>query len=328
MILSFILTAERNRKQKSSFYEVLERNEDHRKDGKMHFIENDKLIVQILDLGAELSSVLDKELGRERIHDGNPKVWNRHAPLLFPFVGRVTDGKYRIGEKEYRMESQHGFARDMEFICMEKSVEKVVHRLEATEETKKVYPFDFEIFVTHELSRQNKKILMITWEIRNRGEDTMYFFIGGHPGFTTMERNPREKEEYYLEFEGKDKITYFGVNSQSGFADPGKTKTIDLENGQMKFHPDIYETLIFDHPGFTKVRILRPDKSPHITMDCTGFPGFGIWTKEEADYICLEPWVGRTDDHGFTGTIAEKIGVQMLKKGENKQICHRIEFHS
>ena len=327
MILSFILTAERNKIKKKGEYGCIHRQK-HSAKKSMHFIENEKLMVQISDLGAELCSVLDKDLGMERIHDGNPKVWNRHAPLLFPFVGKVINGVYRIGKKEYSMELQHGFARDMEFTCIEKSFQKVVHCLKSTEETKKNYPFDFELLVTHELDEINQKLLRITWEIKNKGEDTMYYFIGGHPGFTTKEKDPKAKEAYYLEFEGKDSITYFGVNNESGFAAPNETKEILLEKGKMLFHKDIYETLIFDDPKFTKISILRPDQSRHITMDCTGFTSFGIWTKEEADYICLEPWMGRTDDHGFTGTIKEKMGVLTLNKGESNRICYTIEFHS
>ena len=156
----------------------------------------------------------------------------------------------------------------------------------------------------------------------------MYYFIGGHPGFTTLEKNPKAKEAYFLEFEGKERIVYFGVNNESGFAAPDQGKEISLKEGRMAFHPDIYGTLIFDDPDFTKVRILRPDGTPHVTMDCTGFSHFGVWTKEEADYICLEPWMGRTDDHGFTGTLKEKTGVQILKPGESRVICHTIEFHA
>ena len=50
----------------------------------MRIIENELLKVSIADLGAELSSVYDKETSTERIWDANPDVWNRHAPILFP----------------------------------------------------------------------------------------------------------------------------------------------------------------------------------------------------------------------------------------------------
>ena len=76
-----------------------------------HIIENDYLKVTIEDKGAELVSVYDKENNEERIWCSNPDVWNRHAPILFPFVGKVNNGVYRYNGKEYEMKTQHGFAR-------------------------------------------------------------------------------------------------------------------------------------------------------------------------------------------------------------------------
>ena len=293
----------------------------------MYVLENEFLKVSVADAGAELSSVMDKESGLERIHDANPEVWNRHAPILFPFVGKVVNGKYRIGNQEYDMKTQHGFARDMEFECLEADNSRVVHRLLPTEDTRKVYPFEFELLVTHEFDSKNPRILNVKWEVKNNGTEKMYYFIGGHPGFTTVETDPKAKEEYYLEFVGCDSIEYFGVNSESGFAAPYDTKKVKLEDGFMKFNDDVYITLIFDHPTFNKVRICRPDKTPYVTMECSQFTSYGIWAKGNGNFICLEPWQGRTDDHGFDGTVDEKIGVCTLESGESGKIQHSIEFH-
>ena len=84
---------------------------------------------------------------------------------------------------------------------------------------------------------------------------------------------------------------------------------------------------IFDHFKFGKVRMCRPDKTPYVTMDCSPFTSYGIWAKKNGNFICLEPWVGRTDDDGFAGTIDEKIGVNVVKAGESNTISHSIEFH-
>lgn len=293
----------------------------------IHVLENEFLKVSVADAGAELSSVIDKESGLERIHDANPEVWNRHAPILFPFVGKVVGGVYRIGDKEYSMKTQHGFARDMEFEFVEKGEDFVTHRLLPTEDTRKSYPFEFELLVTHAFDKENPRLLRVTWEVKNHGDDTMYYFIGGHPGFTTVETDPLAKEEYYLEFVGCDSIEYFGINMETTFATPKETKTAALDNGFLKFNDDVYITLLFDNQKFDKVRICRPDKTPYVTMECGGFTSYGIWAKKNGNFICLEPWAGRTDDHGFTGSIDEKIGVNILKAGESGTIQHSIEFH-
>ena len=57
-------------------------------------MENENLRVQISDHGAELSSIYDKAADREAVWTGDPAFWNRHAPVLFPFVGKVNGGFY------------------------------------------------------------------------------------------------------------------------------------------------------------------------------------------------------------------------------------------
>ena len=109
----------------------------------MHVMENEFLKVAVADAGAELSSVIDKESGLERLHDANPEVWNRHAPILFPFVGKVVGGTYRIGDKEYEMKTQHGFARDMEF--------EFVHSLSRNDY--KIFPPQHHLFLFHILNK-------------------------------------------------------------------------------------------------------------------------------------------------------------------------------
>ena len=150
----------------------------------MRTMENEKLRVQISDHGAELSSIYDKAADREAVWIGDPAFWNRHAPVLFPFVGKVNGGFYTHKGVKYPM-GQHGFARDNEFGCIENTANKTVHRLVSTEETKKVYPFDFAFTVTQELSGRT---LTITWKVENTGDDDMYFSVGGHPAFMIPEQ--------------------------------------------------------------------------------------------------------------------------------------------
>ena len=125
----------------------------------VHVLENDVLRIAVSDAGAELISVFDKEKQAERIWTADSAVWNRHSPVLFPFVGKVKDGKYRYGGKEYTMKTQHGFARDMEFTCLEETSLAVNHRLTATEATKEIYPFDFRLTVEHSIDPEQPRRL-------------------------------------------------------------------------------------------------------------------------------------------------------------------------
>lgn len=293
----------------------------------MRVLENEQLKVMIADAGAELSSVYDKENRLERLWDGNPEVWNRHAPILFPFVGKVIDGKYRIGEKEYEMKTQHGFARDMEFECIEESPTAVTHRLLPTEKTRQIYPYEYELLVTHALDGENPRVLHVKWEVRNHSDNVMYYAIGGHPAFTIPEKESKARENYYIGFPGRDELTYISVNPVNGFVVPEKEYELKLDNGLVKFFGGLYDTLIFDYQKIEKVCIVRPDRTPYVTMDCRELPLLGIWAKETGNFICLEPWAGRSDNDGFAGTIDEKVAEQRLDGGCSAKIAHSIEFH-
>lgn len=83
-------------------------------------MENQWLKVNTKADGAELTSILLKEDHTEYLWQGDPKVWGRHAPILFPIVGRLKENTCIIDGKEYHM-TQHGFARDMTFDTLEES---------------------------------------------------------------------------------------------------------------------------------------------------------------------------------------------------------------
>ena len=293
----------------------------------MRVLENELLKVMIADSGAELSSVYDKEKQTERLWDANPEVWNRHAPILFPFVGKVIGGVYRINGQEYEMKTQHGFARDMEFECVEAAETSVTHRLLPTEKTKQLYPFEYELLVTHKLDAENPRLLHVNWEVKNNGSDVMYYSIGGHPAFTVPVKESKERENYYLEFPGREELTYISVNPANGFVDTEKEYSLKLENGFVKFFAGLYDTLIFDFQNIQKVRIANPDQTPYVTVDCSEFPLLGIWAKETGNFICLEPWAGRADNDGFTDNIDEKVAEQKVEAGCSAKISHTIEFH-
>lgn len=294
----------------------------------MRIIENEILKVAVADHGAELSHVYDKEADFERIWDANPKVWNRHAPILFPFVGKVKDQVYRIGNQQYEMKTQHGFARDMEFACVDATRTSVTHLLTATEDTLKIYPYDFELYVTHKLDPENPRLLHVDWMVKNNSQETMIYSIGAHPGFALPIQDDKEREEYYFEFPGKTELTYFGASLTSGLGLPDDKKQLPLENGFVKYYDDIYPTFIFDGQEIDIVRIAKPDKSPYVTVYCQGFPSLGIWTSPDGgNYICLEPWYGHADDEGFTGTVDEKYGVQKIAPHGIQMITYSMEFH-
>ena len=81
-------------------------------------LQNNRLWVKVNSFGAELCSVISCDTSIEYIWQADEKVWSRHAPNLFPIVGKLRGGQYSYNEKLYQL-PQHGFARDNEFVCIE-----------------------------------------------------------------------------------------------------------------------------------------------------------------------------------------------------------------
>ena len=290
----------------------------------MKYLENDVLKVAVAVHGAELSSVYDKVAGFERIWCADPSVWNRHAPILFPFVGRCKGGTYTYKGQEYVMKTQHGFARDKDFELVEADDKKIVYVLKATEETKVIYPFDFELVVTHELDEENPRLLRVKWEVKNNGDDKMYFFIGGHPGFDLPAGTTRH--DYYLAVPGKEEYQLTEL-AETGFAAPWVDSKLTLEEGLWKITDQVLGTLIFDNYQVEEIRLVNPDKTPYVTMKCAGFPSMGVWANPDGPFVCLEPWVGRTDNDDSNGVLEERQDVQVVDAGTSKLYEYTMEFH-
>ncbi len=290
----------------------------------MHILENRELCIEIADRGAELSRVWDKETCCERLWSADPAIWNRHAPILFPFVGKVINGKYRVNGREYAMKTQHGFARDLDFVCTEELPGSVTHVLCATAETRSIYPYDFRLLVRHRLDENAPRLLHVEWEVSNAGQETMYYAIGGHPGF--LPPQGVKKEDCFLGFPGQEQLRYISADP-AGFAMPGALHGLKLQDSMTPYAASLPETWIFEGHQVSAAQLVRPDRTPWVTLFCEDFPILAVWANAAGPFVCLEPWCGRTDDEGFTGELAEKVCEELLAPGETRRISYRICFH-
>ena len=211
---------------------------------------------------------------------------------------------------------QHGFARDTEFEQAASGENFVTYRLCADEESKKVYPFDFVLEITHRL---NGNRLTVEWNVKNTDNKEMYFTIGGHPAFNVNVLPDTDFEDYSLVFkEGTEKLSYVLLDAESGTAIGDKVYELELTDSKYALKKDMFDkdALVFDGGQIEWAALALPDGKPYIALESKGFPNFGIWSKPGAPYVCLEPWCGRCDNKGFEGEISEKPGIIALKAGE------------
>lgn len=287
-------------------------------------IENEFIKVSVCDHGAELFGLYDKENNREVLWQADPKYWARHAPVLFPFVGKCLGGFYTHKGVDYTI-GQHGFARDMEFEFLGQTENSISHLLKWTEETYAKYPFKFELKITHVI---NGKELAVQWEVANVDDDMMYFSIGGHPAFNVPVFEGEKKTDYYITFNGEKTLKYIRIDLSCAAADYENPMTLELDDNKLKITENMFEqdALVFDEHEVCKVGIAFPDGTPYVTMTCKEIPSFGVWSMPmpETPFVCLEPWIGRCDNKGFEGELKDKYGVQSLAAGETFKAQYEI----
>ena len=293
----------------------------------MEYLENEYLKIAVAEHGAELSSIYDKRNNRELLWQADPKFWNRHAPVLFPFVGNVKNDEYIYRGKTYHM-SSHGFARDMDFEFLEKTGDAVSFVLRADNETKEKYPFDFELVITHKLIGNTIKVI---WDVKNlSATDPMYYSIGGHPAFNCP-INPGESRNDYMVKMNRSDLKYSLIIQKTREVDYKNPKNLQLEDGYIHITDELFQkdALIFDDYQIESVSLCTPDKKPYITLNCKGFPSFGLWSKPMSDarYVCLEPWIGRCSNEGFEGELPEKYLIQHLEENAATLHSYTITVH-
>lgn len=285
-------------------------------------LRNELLEVSAKSSGAELTSI--KLNGYEYLWNGDKKYWGRQAPILFPIVGRFKNDKTYIEGNEYSM-GRHGFARNMEFSEVSSCENKVTYLLKSNDETLKVYPYRFELYISYELIENRVKV---TYEVNNIDDKTIFFSIGGHPAFRCPISEGESFNDCYVEFE-KNETQYF-ISQTDGCIAFTDEKVLDNENriDLSKEKLKAIDTYIFRDLNSEVVSVKSNKSSRSVSLHAKGFPFYGIWTHDsEAEFVCLEPWYGITDTVDCTGRFEEKLGVLSLEKGKRFSCSYEIEVN-
>lgn len=274
-------------------------------------LDNEQLSATINYHGAELSRLYSKTQDREILWDGNPKYWGRHAPVLFPFVGKLKDGVYQHEGKKYSL-GQHGFARDQEFKLIEKSDLHCVLELNSSNETKKLYPFDFSFKTSFTLTENGLKT---EYTVKNQDNKELYFSLGAHPAFNCPMKN-NKLEDYQLTFEKQEKSQTLLLD-ETGLLSLEKSDFLKNDN-HVKLNDKIFEkdALMFTDLNSSSLIINSKKDNVAVKVSWENFPYLGIWKPIGAPFICIEPWQGIADFNNASGKLSEKFGIVKLKNDD------------
>ncbi len=250
-------------------------------------ISSAKLKAAIDTFGAELHSLRDHN-DTEYIWQANKNVWGRHAPVLFPFICNTASKKYTYDGKEYSL-SNHGFTRDSEFELLFAKENSAEYLLKSTDETLKIYPFKFELYVNYSINENEFKT---TFTVKNTDDKDIYFFIGGHPAFKCPMTAQDNYNDYNVEYEYPENIT-------QELSD-GTIVTIADDTKKVAVSHNLFANDVFmkDKPksSWIALKSKTSDYKVKLSYDNSGcIAVWSSWFEDEdktaqAEFVCLEPW--------------------------------------
>lgn len=275
-------------------------------------ISNRYIQAVLSDTGAELRSV--KKDGGEYLWNGDAAYWPERSPVLFPYVGRFTDGKYLLNGRELEM-GIHGFARKLPFAVVYQEEDGITFELRDNGETFRMYPYHFILQISYELQENE---IIITYRVSNGSRETMYFGIGGHPGFRVPLDEGLAFSDYYLEFGGASRPDRVGHTPACFLS--GKDTEFSLEEGRkIRLTHTMFDDDAIVLQNMADEVTLKSDKgSRRVRVSYPDMPYLGLWHAPgtEAPYICIEPWTSLPSRQDIIEEFRYKNDLIRLTPGE------------
>ena len=276
----------------------------------LYTIHNSDMTVTIDGLGAQLQSITAAG-GTEYLWSGDPAYWSSRAPILFPYVGRLTDDTYTCDGRAYQM-TRHGFARRTEFSVLTQGKDHITLYMEDSEESRKLYPFAFRFDGSYVLEGNT---LVIVYAVESRDGRTMFFGLGGHPGFRVPLEEGRAFTDYRLTF--AQPCQPWQVLMSENYMISGREAPYPLENGvDLPLRHDLFDrdAIILKHFA-RSVTLSAGEGTRGLTLSCPRMRYLGIWhqPKTDAPYVCLEPWVSLPSREGVVEDLSQQFDLVSLE---------------
>ena len=276
-------------------------------------ISDSTLSAQVSSQGAELVRLRDRN-GLDLLWDGDPAFWNGRSPILFPIVGEAKGNRIRVAGRHYEI-GRHGFARTSRFVLVSSGTEHCTWRLEASEATRRQYPFGFRLDITY---RIEAGVLEMTAAVTNTGGDAMPAAFGFHPAlrWPLPYGKPRAAHEIVFERDEPAPIRrpVDGLLSLAQYPTPVRDRRLVLRD-------DLFEAgaMVFD--GLASRSLVYGEA---LRVSFPHMPHLGIWTKPGAGFVCIEPWQGHASPEDFDGDLADKPGMIAIMPGTTESFAMSI----
>ena len=281
-------------------------------------IANDQITVDIAALGAEMQSIQTRD-GRHWLWHGDATYWTGRSPVLFPIVGKAPNDTVSVDGARFQM-GQHGLARRSNFELVAEESDRCVYRLRASEASRAMYPFEFQLDIEH---RVEGRSVAVRAEVTNLGEKAMPFGIGFHPAFAWPLPGAAGKP-HAIELDGGGAPPMHRLSG--GLVEPEHLPS-PFENGRLVLHPSFFveDAMIFPEGAGSGLRY-GPESGPSIHFSWENLPNLALWTKPGAGFICLEPWHGTAAEVGGSDELAQRPYSALLQPGARGRYGFRAEL--
>ncbi len=281
-----------------------------------HRFGSEALSVEVSADGAELRSLRTPAAG-ELLWQAGPE-WRRHAPILFPIVGRLVDDTFRHGAHAARL-TQHGFARDRRFRFAHADASSCRLVLEDDAASRAIYPFAFRLSLDYAVT---EAALVTTYRLTNPGDVPMFASLGTHPAFRWPIAEGVPRNAHRLRFErdetGPVRRLRDGLLEPEPVASPIEGHVLSLSDALFA-----NDAVILERPASRTVRYEAEGSELAIAVGWEGFTSLGVWSKP-GPFVCIEPWSGLSSPIGFDGDFADKPGVLAIEPGATLE--RRLRF--
>lgn len=293
----------------------------------IYTLRNSEMEVQVSSKGGELVSLRDADK-TEYIWIGDAAYWKRHAPQLFPCIGRLTNNQYRMDGALHEM-GQHGFLRDYELTkveseeqgtavqagsvvpgdmadpssaachqagdaagqaCAEAEAATSLHlQLQSDASTRQLYDRAWTVDIFYSLCG---KTLSVKFQVRNCDTRTMRFGYGIHPGFNVPLNPALRFEDYRLDFHEASIPKQMELTER--YTISGGMHDYALEEGRyLPLQHSLFDhdaIILKDMPHTVTLGSQKDEKK--VTVAFPDMPYLGIWHAPETDapFVCIEPW--------------------------------------
>lgn len=279
-----------------------------------YVLENEQLRLTVASHGAEPVSVIAKKTGEECLWCGDPAVWGRHAPILFPYTGKLPGGKMTVNGKSYPG-GQHGFARDMEHSLAQQTSELLVLELHSNEETLAKFPFPFLLRSSFILEGNT---VHHTLTVENPGNGPLQFGIGYHPAFVCPFDDKHATTDYEFRFDQKESPLVIDARPDGLLS--GKSYYLGSNLDRIPLTDRLFENDSYCMVNLksSTLGIYEKDSDRSVVCRIQGYPYTLIWSQltEKIRFVCIEPWHSLTGAQDSSSEWEKRPAAAILSPGE------------